>query len=79
METITPADKMTTKKTTPTAATKGGYIQKAWNTIPHGPIRRGNGSINIGNRLTKKIGGKIQRSKGKKFARLDKDLSRLGE
>ena len=51
--TTTPAGKKTTKKTTPTAATKSGYKQKAWNTIPCGPIRRGNGSTKSVTLLTK--------------------------
>ena len=40
--TIIPAEKITANKTMPTAATKIGYMQKAWNTIPRGPIRRDN-------------------------------------
>ena len=35
------------------AATNSGYTQKAWNTIPHGPIRRGNGSTKSGTWLEK--------------------------
>ena len=45
--------KMTTENTTPTAATKSGFTQKSWNTIPRGPIRRGNGSTKSGTLLTK--------------------------
>ena len=54
--------KMATKKTTPTVETKSGYTQKAWNTIPHGPIRRGNGSTKSKTWLTKNLERKIQRS-----------------
>ena len=54
VETTTPVSKMTTNKIMPTAATKSGYTQKAWNTIPHGPIRRGNGSTKRGTWMTKK-------------------------
>ena len=42
--TATPAAKITAKKTTPTTTTKNGYTQKECNTIPRGPIIRGNGS-----------------------------------
>ena len=51
--TTTPATKITTKKTTPMAATDGGYIQKARNTIPRGYIRRCNGSTKNGTWLTR--------------------------
>ena len=43
------------KENTPTAATKSEYTQKAWNTIPSGPIIRGNGSTNSGTWLAKKM------------------------
>ena len=48
MATTTPAEKITTKKTMSTAPMKSGYTQKAWNIIPHGPIRRDNGSKKSG-------------------------------
>ena len=51
--TTTPAGKMTANKTMPTATTKSGYTQKACNTIPRGPIRRGNGSTKSRTQLTK--------------------------
>ena len=41
------------KEIMPAAATNSGYTQKAWNTIPHGPIRRGNGSTKSGTWLEK--------------------------
>ena len=44
---------MTTKKTTPTAATRSGYTQQAGNTILHSPIIIGNGSTKSGTWLKK--------------------------
>ena len=45
--------KITTKKTMPTAATKSGYKEQAWSTIPRGPIRRENGSTKSRTWMTK--------------------------
>ena len=44
---------MTENKTMSTAVTQSGYTQKAWNTIPRSPIRRGNGSKNSGTWMKK--------------------------
>ena len=74
--TTTSAAKMTTNKTMPTAATKIGYTQKAWSTIPCGPIIRGNGSSRERNLAEKKLRREdpVQRKKNK-WARLEKDLA----
>ena len=79
MATTTPAAKMTKNQTTLTAATISGYTKKAWNTIPHVPIRRGNGSTKNGNWEKKIEREDPPQCKKNKRARLEKDLDALDE